>query len=172
MKRFLCSKILLFLSFLTFAQGGSSDKYISVLQQVINDVRNDFNHIKSKSIKAGIFESKQVMPGSQSCMVRVSPDQQLTEWIASFKSYDDKQKAETEFRQLSSIFSNAIIKVIGEQPYILNGRSSGCINSQQLQCTQFQLLPQKSSNAQISIMLSLIQANGKYNVELIVKNTV
>jgi hypothetical protein len=170
MKRLLFLHFLLLTSLVGFNQAASPDKNISVLQQVINDVRYDFSHIKSKTIKPGIFESKQVMPGAQSSIVRVSSDQKLAEWVASFKPYEEKEKAEAEFSEISKSLSNAIIKSNG-QPYILNAGRSACTKNQQLECTEFHLLPEKSSNPRLRIILSLVQLNGKYLVELVVMNS-
>ena len=112
MKRLLIIQSLLLVSLFASAQPAASDKYITILELVIDDVRNDFKHIKSKSISPGVFESNQVMPGAQRCVVNVA-DKRYSEWISSFKPYDDKQRAAAEFEQISKSMSNAIIKVSG-----------------------------------------------------------
>ena len=160
----------MFMSGLAFSQASSSDKYIRVLELVIDDVRNDFTHIKSKSISPGVFESNQLMPGSQRSVVNIAGDKRLAEWIASFKSYDEKQKAAVEFDQISRSMSNAIINVTGEQPYILNGTPYNCEKPEQLRCSLFQLLPHKGSVAATAVILSIVKSAGKYRVELVVRN--
>ena len=169
MKRLLIIQSLLLVSLFASAQPAASDKYITILELVIDDVRNDFKHIKSKSISPGVFESNQIMPGAQRCVVNVA-DKRYSEWISSFKPYDDKQRAAAEFEQISKSMSNAIIKVSGEQPYILNGSPFTCEKSEQLRCSLFQLLPHKGSVAATSVILSIVKTAGKYRVELVVRN--
>jgi hypothetical protein len=170
MKRLLIVQSLLLMSLFVSAQAASADKYIKVLEVVIDDVRNDFRHIKSKSISPGVFESNQSMPGAQRSVVNLAGDKTFAEWVASFKPYDDKQKAVVEFDQISKTMSNAIINVAGEQPYILNGTPFTCERSEQLRCSLFQLLPHKGSVAATAVMLSIVKSAGKYRVELVVRN--
>ena len=170
MKRLLALPImLLLLPSIAFTQAVSSDKYIRVLQAVIDDARNDFRHIQTKSTGPGIYESNQVLPGAQTAIVKKSGDKKFAEWISSSKAYDEKQKADDEYRQLYNTMSNAIINVSGEQPYILNGIQSHCEKTEQLQCSFFQLLPHKGSVTTTEIILSIVHSNGKYRVDLVVR---
>jgi len=170
MKRLLIVESFLLISSLAYSQATSGDKYVNVLQVVIDDVRNDFKHIKSKSISPGVFESNQLMPGAQRSVVNSRGTHQMAEWVCSFKQYDDRQRAAAEFEQVSASLSNAIINVAGEQPYILNGSPSNCEKSEQVKCSFFQLLPHKGSVAATAVILSIVKSAGKYRVELIVRN--
>jgi len=170
MKRLLTLPIILLLLPAILSAQASTDKYIRVIQTVIDDARNDFKHIQTKSTGPGTFESNQVLPGAQAAVVKISSDHKIAEWISSSKSYDEKQKADAEYSQLFNTMSNAIIKVSGEQPYILNGTQSGCEKSEQLQCSLFQLLPHKGSGSKTTVILSIVRSNGKYRVDLVVRN--
>jgi hypothetical protein len=169
MKQFHILPILLLLLPAIASSQASSDKYIRVLQAVIDDARNDFRHIQIKSTAPGIFETNQALP-SQSAVIKISNDRKYAEWISSSKAFEEKQKADDEYRQLYKSMSNAIIKISGEQPYILNGTESGCEKTEQLQCSFFQLLPQKGFVTKTVIILSIVRSNGKYRVELVVRN--
>ena len=170
MKQLLLVQTLLLFSSYAFSQATPNDKYLKVLQLVIDDVRNNFTHIKLKSVSPGVYESNQHMPGAQRCVVNNRDNQQLAEWVCSFKQYGDRQQAALEFEELSNSLSNAIINVAGEQPYILNGTPINCEKSEQLKCSFFQLLPHKGSVAATAVILSIVKSAGKYRVELVVRN--
>lgn len=146
------------------------DEYRSVIEKVVADLPEQFQHLRSAAgpLK-GRYDSNIHFPGSTSSVHYTTANEMvIAEWRSSVASFSNADQALAEYNKVFDRLTNAIIRMRGEQPYILHGRQEACAS--RMRCAYFQFLPSKGSLARSSVFLTLEKEGTGFSIRLSISN--
>lgn len=154
---------MLVLPSVVFAQGVFSNQASATLQQVIGDYHNHFRNIQgdlvSKEAQSADYASKVVLPGALNAVVTrynsTNEKNNAITWKCLVTQSDDFAAVARKYRELYEQLKNAIIKVDGEKPFILNGTYEAPTDDRKFTATDFYLLPSTGSLKKLKVQLTL-----------------
>ena len=149
------------------AQGVFSNKTQVVLEKVIQDYPNHFNHLRGELIgqasQSARYKSTLQLPGSSSCIVTVTgAGIQGSGWSCTILETTDFNTAKARFAEIYDQLSNSIISTDEQKTYILSGQyetpAEGRKNTQIL----FALLPGVGDMKRVRVELTLAQEDADW----------
>jgi hypothetical protein len=163
-----------FLSASLSAQGVFSNKTQVVLEKVIQDYPNHFNHIRGEQIGQAVqparYRSTVQLPGSASSTVIVAGGgMQGSGWSCTILETPDFATAGPRFSEIYGQLSNSIISTEDQKAFILSGQYETPSEDRKFTRITFSLLPGVGNMKKLKVDLCLFQdAGGTWRIVLIV----
>ncbi len=153
----------LFIPTVMFGQGVFNNTASTALQQVIGDYPNHFKNIQgeivSKEAQSTDYSSTVALPGSISAVVTkyssTNEKNNLYTWKCLISQSEDFEMMAKKYKELYGQLRNAIIKIEGRPPFILNGNYEVPSEDKKFAITDFYLLPSSGNMKKLKIELSL-----------------
>ena len=145
----------------TSAQGVFANKTSSTLEKVIQDYPNRFRNIKGEVLEENPqtteYRSTIGLPGSSSCTVTRynSKTDDVYSWTCVVFEGEDFTVVKNKYKELFGQIKNAIIKVEGQHPFILNGQYESPSEEKKFTTVIFELLPAVGEMKKLKIDLTL-----------------
>lgn len=154
-----------------YAQGVFSNQTNVALQKVIEDYPNKFKSIKgdqlSNSSETTNYSSKVEIKGATNCTItRYNRKKDSYSWqceLVESSSFDDMK---TKFKECFDHIKNTIIKIDGQQPFILNGRFENPTTEREMTSVLFDLLPNTGDMQRLKVELRLQHRQQKWAIIL------
>lgn len=154
------------------AQGVFSNKTQVVLEKVIQDYPNRFNHIRGEligqTVQPARYRSTVQLPGSASSTVIVAGTEG-SGWSCTILETPDFATAGPRFSEIYGQLSNSVISTEGQKAFILSGQYETPSEDRKFTRISFSLLPGVGDMKKLKVDLCLFQdAGGTWRIVLIV----
>jgi len=155
-----------------YPQGVFNNSTTSTLQKVIEDYPNSFRQIKGENIsnecKASSYSSKVQMPGASNCVIieYKGGKKEVYAWKCDLVEAGDFNRVRDQFKNFYGSIKNSIIKIEGQQPFILNGKYESPAADKDFTSVIFELLPSSGELQKLKVELRIQRRMNKWRIVL------
>lgn len=156
----------------SMAQGVFNNQTNMALQKVIEDFPNKFRDIRGNRLSGNSqwvsYQSKVAIPGARKVVIvqEGSARRESYTWKCELYASGDFAEVKQKFRELFGNIKNSIIKIEGQQPFILNGKYETPSEEQNNTSILFQLLPSTGVLQHLKVELAMRQVAGDWTITL------
>ncbi len=143
------------------SQGVFTNDVNAALEKVIQDYPNHFVNIKGAQVTGSRntiqFHSTIEIPGSLNCVLtqHSASKKEIYSWKCVMVETGNFNEAKNKFSELYNQVRNTIVKIEGEQPFILNGKYETPSEDKKFTTILFQLLPATGNMQRLKVELTL-----------------